>query len=51
MQLSDRAALAAAFAVGVVTAEFVRWLLNRRTGAHAALLMAKAPPELSLIHI
>ena len=45
MQLSDRAALAAAFAAGVVAAEFVRWLLNRRTGAHAALLMAKAPPE------
>ena len=45
MQLSDRAALAAAFASGVVIAEAVRWLLNRRTGAHAALLMAKAPPE------
>ena len=46
MQLSDRAALAAAaFCAGVVAAEALRWLLRRRTGAHAALLMAKAPPE------
>ena len=43
MQLSDRTALAAAaFSLGVVAAEALRWLLNRRTGAHAALLLRLA---------